>query len=125
MALGSNIDPQGHIKEAVGCLSREFPGLIASSFKLTKPLGIIEQPDFLNGVVFFSTDLDQTALKLRLKQLESLLGRQPRVEKWGPREIDLDLIIMNGKVVDPDYYDRDFLQQAVTEILPDLSGRCY
>ena len=124
VALGSNIDPEAYIRKACDALQREFGVRATSSLLLTKPLGILDQPDFLNGVVLLETSLDLDTLKDRLKALESALGRQVRADKWGPREIDLDVLIWNGEVVNKDYYERDFLRKTVAEILPSLKTRC-
>ena len=118
VALGSNIDPDHYMPQAVDRLAEEWPLISKSCCIVTKPLGIMAQADFLNGVVLLDTALDQTDFKKRLKELEILIGRQKRVEKWGPREIDLDLLVWNGQVVDHDFFDRDFLRQAVEEVLP-------
>ena len=66
------------------------------------------------------TDLEQQSLKKELKQIEDILGRDRSLPKFGPRTIDLDILIWNKKVVDEDYYERDFLRKGVEEIIPDL-----
>jgi 2-amino-4-hydroxy-6-hydroxymethyldihydropteridine diphosphokinase len=124
VALGSNIDPDVHVKKACEALAREFTVRAVSSFVRTAPLGVKDQADFLNGVILLETDLDQESLEKRLKDLEIALGRKKRTDKWGPREIDLDILLWNGQVVNKDYYERDFLQKAVAEILPDIKRRC-
>jgi len=48
------------------------------------------------------------------------MGRDRSLPKFGPRTIDLDILIWNKKVVDEDYYKRDFLRKGVEEIIPDL-----
>lgn len=125
VALGSNIEPEINLPAAIDRLSREFGVKARSVIVVTSPLGGIVQADFHNGVVLLLTELEQAPLAIRLKELEVILGRQPRNDKWGPREIDLDVLIWNGKVVNKDFYERDFLRQAVAEILPDLNLRCY
>jgi 2-amino-4-hydroxy-6-hydroxymethyldihydropteridine diphosphokinase len=124
IALGSNIDPDVNVKKACDALAAEFTVCAVSSFLTTAPLGVKNQADFLNGVVCLETGLELEPLKKRLKEIEAALGRQPRENKWGPREIDLDVLIWNGQVVNKDYYERDFLQKAVAEILPGIKLRC-
>ena len=124
VALGSNVDSTVNVKKACEALGREFSLKATSSLIRTKPLGFKEQEDFLNGVVLLETELEPESLKQKLKDLEVALGRQKQENKWGPREIDLDILIWNGEVVDKDYYERDFLQKAVAEILPDVKLRC-
>jgi 2-amino-4-hydroxy-6-hydroxymethyldihydropteridine diphosphokinase len=124
IALGSNIDPDANLRTACSVLSREFTLQATSSLISTKPVGFVEQADFLNGVVLIETEMEPDVLRRRLKELETRLGRQKRENKWGPREIDLDVLIWNGEVVNKDYYERDFLQTAVAEILPGIKTRC-
>ena len=66
------------------------------------------------------TELEQQSLKKELKQIEDILGRDRSLPKFGPRTIDLDILIWNKKVVDKDYYERDFLRKGVEEIIPNL-----
>jgi len=82
----------------------------------TKPIGNEHQPDFTNGAVKIRTDLDRDALNLLLKRIEDEMGRDRSVPKFGPRTIDLDIVVWNGEIVDEDYYTRDFLQKSVEEI---------
>ncbi len=125
VSLGSNIQPEVHTRAALDLLSLEFEVLACSSFVVTKPLGGVKQDDFLNGVVLLTTEHERSVFTIRLKELEVGLGRLQRPDKWGPREIDLDLLIWNGQVVNNDYYERDFLRKAVAEVLPGIKSRCY
>ena len=52
--------------------------------------------------------------------MEKDLGRVASAERFGPRTIDLDIVVWNGKVVDKDFYSRDYLKESVLELLPDL-----
>ena len=54
-----------------------------------------------------------------LKQVEDQLGRK-RIEKFGPRTIDLDIVVWNDKIVDADVYERDFLRNAIQQIFPEI-----
>ena len=87
-----------------------------SAFIQTKPIGITNQPDFTNGAVKIQTELSEKILKKLLKQIEDQLGRDRSQPKFGPRCIDLDIVIWNGEVVDPEYYTRDYLKKSVDEI---------
>mgnify|MGYP001769506241 CR=1 FL=1 len=122
VSIGSNISPDANVQKACERLNKEFIVRSVSSFVRTKPLGGVPQPDFTNGVILLEVDIGIETLKARLKFIEAELGRQERDNKWGPREIDLDVLIWNGQVVDQDYYERDFLQNAVREILPGLNS---
>ena len=120
IGLGSNIDPEANLEQAVLELKSRFKVSKRSQWTRTKPIGIQDQPDFYNGALLMETELEQQSLKKELKQLEDILGRDRSLPKFGPRTIDLDILIWNKKVVDEDYYERDFLRKGVEEIIPDL-----
>lgn len=101
---------------AVEHLRRDFRIVSVSSFISTKPIGITDQADFLNGVIMIQTTNTIDEVNILLKQIEDIMGRDRTAPKFGPRIIDLDVIIWNGQVVDEDYYTRDFLQRLVAEI---------
>jgi 2-amino-4-hydroxy-6-hydroxymethyldihydropteridine diphosphokinase len=120
IGLGSNIDPERNIASARKILAEEFHVLKESTFIRTKPIGYQEQDDFINGSVYLETGLPQEELKHKLKDLEKQLGREASKIKFGPRTIDLDIVIYNGKVVDRDFYEREFLKKAALELIPQL-----
>jgi 2-amino-4-hydroxy-6-hydroxymethyldihydropteridine diphosphokinase len=60
--------------------------------------------------------MDKEELSVFLKQLEDKMGRDRREMKSGPRNIDLDILIWNNKVVDPDYFTREFLRDSAAEL---------
>ena len=120
IGLGSNIDPEANLEQAVQELKSRFKVSKQSQWIRTKPIGIKDQPDFYNGALLMETELEQQSLKKELKRIEDLLGRDRSLPKFGPRTIDLDILIWNKKVVDKDYYERDFLRKGVEEIIPDL-----
>ena len=120
IGLGSNIDPEANLEQAVLQLKSRFKVSKRSQWTRTKPIGIQDQPDFYNGALLMETELEQQSLKKELKQIEDILGRDRSLPKFGPRTIDLDILIWNKKVVDEDYYERDFLRKGVEEIIPDL-----
>ncbi len=97
-------------------LSREMHVLQVSDFRKTAPIGMTGQPDFMNGAVRLETGMEMVAFRQYLKELEDRLGRDRTQPKYGPRCMDLDILIWNGKVVDDDYYSRDFLRQAAREL---------
>jgi len=82
----------------------------------TKPIGITDQPDYTNGAVRIRTKMDRKALSSYLKKLEDRLSRIRNKEKFGPRNIDLDILIWNNVIVDQDYYTRDFLRNSACEL---------
>ena len=120
IGLGSNIDPEANLEQAVLELKSRFKVSKRSQWTRTKPIGIQDQPDFYNGALLMETELEQQSLKKELKRIEDILGRDRSLPKFGPRTIDLDILVWNKKVVDEDYYERDFLRKGVKEIIPDL-----
>ena len=122
IGVGSNIDAASNIEAARVLLSKEETLIACTEFKLTKPEGITEQPDFLNGAFLIETELDEARLRAYLKGLEARLGRVRGLKKDGPRVIDLDLVVFNGHVVDGDYHRYSFVKEAVLELLPELAG---
>ena len=120
IGLGSNIDPEANLEQAVQELKSRFKVSKRSQWTRTKPIGIQDQPDFYNGALLMETELEQQSLKKELKRIEDILGRDRSLPRFGPRTIDLDILIWNKKVVDEDYYERDFLRKGVEEIIPDL-----
>ena len=120
IGLGSNIDPEANLEQAVQELKSRFKVSKRSQWTRTKPIGIQDQPDFYNGALLMETELEQQSLKQELKRIEDILGRDRSLPKFGPRTIDLDILIWNKKVVDKDYYERDFLRKGVEEIIPEL-----
>ena len=116
IGLGSNIDPEANLKQAVLELKSRFKVSKRSQWTRSKPIGISDQPDFYNGALLMETELEQQSLKNELKRIEDILGRDRDLPKFGPRTIDLDILIWNKKVVDEDYYERDFLRKGVEEI---------
>ena len=120
IGLGSNIDPEANLEQAVQELESRFNVSKRSQWTRTKPIGIQDQPDFFNGALLMETELEQQRLKKELKRIEDILGRDRSLPKYGPRTIDLDILIWNKKVIDEDYYERDFLRKGVEEIIPDI-----
>ncbi|WP_297094087.1 2-amino-4-hydroxy-6-hydroxymethyldihydropteridine diphosphokinase [uncultured Draconibacterium sp.] len=116
VGIGSNINADENIAKMLEILKGEVDVLQVSTMIKTKPIGIEDQPDYTNGAVKISTDLEQTDLKKMLKQIEDRMGRDRTGPKFGPRCIDLDIAVWNGEVVDEDYYTRDFLRKSVQEL---------
>lgn len=117
IGLGSNIEPEKHTAAAVALMKTQFTVTAISRFVHTAPLGITDQADFLNGAVRLKTEQGEDDCRRILKSIEDRLGRDRNGPKFGPRTIDLDIIVWNLTVVDPDYYTRDFIRTAVDELL--------
>ena len=102
VGLGSNVgDRFANLRRAVSALaSTEGVTVVrASSVYETDPVGEVKQPDFLNAVVEIDTSLSPRELLELFKSVEEAGGRIPRT-RWGPREIDLDLLIYGQERID-------------------------
>jgi 2-amino-4-hydroxy-6-hydroxymethyldihydropteridine diphosphokinase len=131
LALGANIgDPAAQLEEAIGRLSAH-PGiaLVArSSIIRTAPWGKTDQPDFFNMVLAVETGLDPHALLAACLAIEAEMGRQ-RLEHWGPRLIDIDIIAYDRlELAEPDLsiphpfaHERDFVLAPLREIAPEVA----
>ena len=131
VALGSNLDqPQSQVARAFEALA-SLPDtrlLLRSSCYRSRPFGPVEQPDFVNAAAALLTQLDAHALLRELKALETSLGRATPVVRWGPRLIDLDLLVHgHTRVSDetltlphPGIAERDFVLVPLAEICPTL-----
>ncbi len=117
IGLGSNINAIANMNRAVELLKAQFRVLKVSQWMQTQPIGITDQPTFFNGALLLETTFELKELEALLKNLEDRMGRDRSRPKFGPREIDLDVILWNSEVVDKDYYTRDFLQVLVKEVL--------
>jgi 2-amino-4-hydroxy-6-hydroxymethyldihydropteridine diphosphokinase len=117
IGIGSNILPEEHIEKALVEMKKSLMVIKTTCFIITKPIGITDQPDFLNGALKAETMLEMEDLRLFLKAVEDRLGRDRTAPKFGSRTIDLDIVLWNGTIVDDDYYTRDYLQQLISELI--------
>jgi 2-amino-4-hydroxy-6-hydroxymethyldihydropteridine diphosphokinase len=123
VSAGSNIDPFSSIKKAKAILEKELRVVAASEMVVTKPIGFADQDDFVNAVFLVETDLDKSSLAAYLKTVEDRLGRVRTPNKFGPRTIDLDVIVYNNEIVNSDVYERDFLKKLLASVLPEIAPR--
>ena len=130
IGFGSNIgDRLAHIQNAIHALSKTEGITLQkiSSIYQTDPVGYETQAQFLNGVAAIQTDLPPLSLLRTLKDIEALVGRQHRI-RWGPREIDLDILIYGDLclhteklvVPHPEMHLRRFVLVPLVEIAPAL-----
>jgi 2-amino-4-hydroxy-6-hydroxymethyldihydropteridine diphosphokinase len=131
VALGSNLDdPERQVERAVAALADVPRSRLVSRSSLYRspPFGPVVQPEFVNAVAGLLTTLDARAMLGELKALERRLGRETPVVRWGPRRIDLDLLIHGDARVDepeiqvphPGLAERAFVLIPLAEIAPDL-----
>jgi 2-amino-4-hydroxy-6-hydroxymethyldihydropteridine diphosphokinase len=116
IGIGSNIEPEQNIAAALFYLRQEHEMISVSELVRTSPIGIPDQPDFLNGAAKIFTTLGITEFQRYLKEVEDRLSRDRTAPKFGPRTIDLDIVKWDGEIINPDYYSRDFLKSVVDEI---------
>jgi 2-amino-4-hydroxy-6-hydroxymethyldihydropteridine diphosphokinase len=116
IGIGSNIEADKNILEMLRLLAEKVEIIQVSELVQTKPIGIVEQPDYINGAVLIRTEMNLEALTLYLKKMEDRMGRDRSQKKFGPRNIDLDILIWNNLVVDQDYYTRSFLRNSAAEL---------
>jgi 2-amino-4-hydroxy-6-hydroxymethyldihydropteridine diphosphokinase len=133
LGLGSNKgDRIINLRKAVNIISAEDELLAASSVYETLPFGNVKQPDFLNAVISVSTTKDIIKFFYHIKNTEKLTGRTPS-EKWGEREIDIDILFFGNEIVDDDILtiphkgiaERDFVLKPLSEIAPYLVHPLY
>ncbi|XXK23221.1 2-amino-4-hydroxy-6-hydroxymethyldihydropteridine diphosphokinase [Arenicellales bacterium nBUS_48] len=129
IGLGANLgEPHKAIQAALRLLgSKSGTSVTAvSSFYRTAPVGFDDQPDFLNGVVRIKTNLDSGALLERLLEIETEIGRIRTTERFGPRVIDLDLLLFGDQIIDSDVlsvpHPRMQLRRFVLEPLAEIEG---
>lgn len=135
IGLGSNLnDPIEQLDQAVTALqgAHGISLLAVSGYYETAPMGGPEQPHFVNAVVECSTDLTPLVLLQRLQAIENRQGRT-RTEHWGPRTLDLDLLLYGDEeiatetltVPHPRLTERAFVLVPLADLAPDLivSGR--
>src|SRR6056297_304655 len=125
IALGTNLgDKRENLKQALCKIEEKDNKVVLKSYIYeTKPYGVKEQPDFYNAVIGILTPYKPLALLNVLKTIESEMGRE-KAEKWGPRIIDLDIILYGDIILDddrlkiphPDFKNRDFVLRPLKEI---------
>lgn len=117
IAVGSNIDAERNIALMLQMINEKAQLEKISEMVTTEPIGITDQPIFTNGAIRVTTPLEKEALTLFLKEVEDRLGRDRSLPRFGPRTMDLDIVVWNGEIVDDDYYTRDFLKHAVDSLM--------
>jgi 2-amino-4-hydroxy-6-hydroxymethyldihydropteridine diphosphokinase len=129
IGLGANL---GDVRQTLTVAVRALDALghvpAVSGLYLTSPRDFPEQPDFLNAAVLLETDLEPVTLLAGLKGIEALLGRDPGGERYGPRLIDLDILVIPGRclalpditVPHPKLHERRFVLEPLAELDPDL-----
>ena len=132
VGVGSNLgDREGTIRRAIELLAAEsgVEVVSVSTFRETEPWGPVEQPPYLNGAVALETDLDPRDLLDVLLDVERRFGRNRAMEvRWGPRTLDLDLLLHGDLVRDepglalphPRLHERRFVLEPLADLDPAL-----
>lgn len=131
LGLGSNLeDPRRQVMQAIATL-KSLAGcqcLAVSSLYRSKPMGPQDQPDYINAVMAMETELAALGLLAALQAIEQQQGRVRGDEQWGPRTLDLDLLLYSEQIIDlprlkiphPGLHERSFVLYPLYEIAPAL-----
>lgn len=131
VALGANLgDPLQQAENAIASIEQipQTSVIKISPFYRSKPLGPQDQPDYLNAVIKIITELSPLALLKALQTIELNLGRVRKANRWGPRTLDLDILLYDNQVIQSeeltiphyDMYNREFVLYPLFDIAPDL-----
>ena len=131
VGLGSNLGNREHLLwGAIHMLAfnPDVDVVAVSSIRETDPVGFLDQPSFLNAAVALDTELDPRALLDLLLSVERELGRTREGPRFGPRTIDLDLLLYGNETLDepgltvphPRLHERRFALEPLAELDPDL-----
>jgi 2-amino-4-hydroxy-6-hydroxymethyldihydropteridine diphosphokinase len=131
VGIGSNLDsPRDQVVRAIEALGQIPDTLLGRTSPLyeSAPLDGSEQPDFINAVAALLTRLDAQSLFTSLRQIEAAQGRARDGKQWGPRTLDLDLLVFSGESIDqndlkiphPGIAERNFVLLPLCDIAPHL-----
>ena len=130
VGLGSNLDgPEDQLRKAIASLQHLPDTTVtrASSFYKTRPVGLQDQADYINAVARIRTELSAMELLRQMQQIEIRQGRV-RETRWGPRTLDLDLLLYGEDVINedslvvphPEMHKRGFVLYPLHELSPDI-----
>jgi len=129
VALGANLDrPRECIELAVKHLeTNEIKVLRRASLYRSPPMGPQDQPDFINTVVQVDVGFSAHELLQKLQNIEILMGKK-KIRHWGPRIIDLDLLLFGEQIISSDtlvvphprMHERRFVLEPLAELSPDI-----
>jgi 2-amino-4-hydroxy-6-hydroxymethyldihydropteridine diphosphokinase len=131
IGLGANLgDRAATLSRAIQLLGErpDIDIVAVSSFRETEPVGYLDQPRFLNAALALDTSLAPQALLATLLAVEQELGRVRAGPRFGPRTVDLDLLLLDDLVLDepglklphPRLHERAFALEPLAELDPDL-----
>jgi len=131
IGIGSNLQrPVQQVQDAIAALSRHpsFELQACSSLYHSAPVGVVDQPEFINAVCHLRTGLPPEKVLPLLQQIEDEAGRNREGERWGPRTLDLDLLLYDNLVLatatlvipHPRMHERAFVLYPLRELAPEL-----
>ncbi len=131
IAIGSNLgDPLQKARNAIRALEQaaDIHVRSCSSLYSSSPMGPQDQPDYVNAVIEIETDLEPLALLDQTQAIELEHGRVRKAERWGPRTLDLDILLYDQQIIDnarltvPHYgmKEREFVLYPLAEIAPEM-----
>lgn len=133
VGLGSNLnDPAGNVIRAASELGTIAGVRVIATSRLytTTPVGVADQPDFVNGVAMLEVDCSARALLDGMLEIERRYGRdRAREQRWGPRTLDLDLLLFRQQAIDepeltvphPRMAERLFVLEPLADLAPALT----
>ncbi|MDO6841501.1 2-amino-4-hydroxy-6-hydroxymethyldihydropteridine diphosphokinase [Paraglaciecola chathamensis] len=131
VGLGSNLaQPEQQIKDALLAIASLADTCVTatSSLYVSRPMGPQDQPSYVNAVVGVQTEMQPVEFLHCLQKIELEHGRERKAERWGPRTLDLDILLFANQVIDsveltvPHYgmKEREFVLYPLHEIAPEL-----
>lgn len=124
LALGSNVgDSPQNISKAISLLGNILHEIKKAPLYVSRAVGYTDQPDFFNTAISGQTELSPQDLLRAVSEVEHQVGRVKRF-RWGPREIDIDIILYGDQVLEteeltiphPHFRERDFVLQPLTDL---------
>ena len=131
VGLGSNLaDPRAQVERALGALAGLPQTRLVQRSRLYRsaPWGRADQPEFVNAVVALQTELTPREMLEALLKIERAAGRARDATRWGPRVLDLDILVFGDRLIDepglhvphPHLHERAFVVLPLAEIAADL-----
>ena len=132
VGIGSNLsNPLLQVQTAIAKIqdSELFTDVKVSSIYRSEPMAGMKQPDYINAVISFKTNLAAHALLYELQSMENAQGRERTEIRWSARTLDLDILLIGRQQIDderltvphPGIFDRNFVILPLAELDPDLS----
>ena len=118
--IGSNIEPEKHLRESIRLLREHGQVKAVSNAWQSHTFGS-DGPDFLNACILYLTPLEADELKQQIiRPLEARLGRVRGPDKYAPRTIDIDIILFNDEPFGWEFWSNAFVVVPLADLLPDF-----